>query len=234
VRFVLGQGRALPDLESQIMLLDPGGTWEGTIRFPEDHPDTARRGQSCAVRVTLHEVKLQAVPDLSDDFAKEQGPFENVAALRAAVTTDLEAEAKREADARLRGELIDQIAAANNVAVPPSLLHRALHAYAHAYGVPEEKHHDFEKEFRPLAESQVRRDLIIEAVADQQQLHATAEALDARIAEIAARRGESPASVKANLEQHNRLRELERSITDDNVFAHLLGKSTVDDAPAAR
>ncbi|HEY2805174.1 MAG TPA: trigger factor [Gemmatimonadales bacterium] len=234
VRFVLGQGRALPDLEAQIMQLDPGGTWEGNIRFPEDHPDEARRGQSRAVRVTLHEVKRQAVPDLTDDFAREQGPFETLAALRDAVKADLEAEASREADARLRSELVDQIAAANNVSVPPSLLHRALHAYAHAYGVPEEKHHDFEKEFRPMAEAQVRRDLIIEAVADMAKLHVTSETLDARINEIAARRGESPAAVKASLEQNNRLRELERAITDENVFAHLLGKSAVDDAPAAR
>jgi trigger factor len=234
VRFVLGQGRALPDLEAQMMLLDPGGQWEGSIRFPEDHPDEARRGQARKVRVTLHEVKRQAVPELTDDFAKEMGQFENVAALRDAVREDLETEAKREADAGLRNELVDQIAAANNVSVPPSLLHRALHAYANAYGVPEEKHHDFEAEFRPVAEAQVRRDLIIEAIADQFKLHATPETLDARIAEIAGRRGEHPGAVKEQLEKNNRLRELERSITDDNVFAHLLGKSAVDDAPAAR
>ncbi len=234
VRFVLGQGRALPDLESQLMLLDPGGQWEGSIRFPDDHPDEARRGQARKVRVTLHEVKRQAVPELNDDFAKEMGQFDTVAALRAAVREDLETAARREADGTLRGELIDQIAAANNVSVPPSLLHRALHAYASAYGIPEEKHHDFEAEFRPVAEAQVRRDLIIEAIADENKLHATTAAIDARIAEIAGRRGESPAAVKAALEQGNRLRELERSITDDNVFAHLLGKSTVDDAPAAR
>lgn len=234
VRFVLGQGRALADLEAQIMNLDPGQTWEGSIRFPEDHPDEARRGQSRSVKVTLHEVKRQAVPDLTDEFAREQGPFDSVAALRDAVKSDLDAEASREADARLRSELVDQIAASNNVSVPPSLLHRALHAYAHAYGVPEDKHHAFEAEFRPMAEQQVRRDLIIEAVADQLKLHATAETIEARIAEIAARRGESPAAVKANLEKNNRLRELERAITDENVFAHLLGKSAVDDAPAAR
>ena len=234
VRFVLGQGRALPDLEAQVMQLDAGGQWEGSIRFPEDHPDEARRGQARKVRVTLHEVKRQAVPELNDEFAKELGQFDNVAALRDAVREDLENEAKREADAALRGELIDQIAAANNVSVPPSLLHRALHAYASAYGVPEEKHHDFEHEFRPVAEAQVRRDLIVEAIADKHTLHATPALIDERIAEIAARRGESPASVRAALEKGNRLRELERSITDENVFAHLLGKSTVDDAPAAR
>ena len=234
VRFVLGQGKALPDLEAQIMVLDPGATWEGAIRFPDDHPDETRRGTSRRVRVTLNEVKRQAVPELTDDFARELGPFENAIALKAAVRQDLLAEAERESEARLRAELVDQIAAANNVAVPPSLLHRAIHAYAKAYGIPEERHHDFEHEFRQVAESQVRRDLIIETVADTEKLHATEAELDARIADVAARRGESPAAVKASLEKADRLRELERAITDEKVFAHLLGRNAVDDAPAAR
>jgi trigger factor len=234
VRFVLGQGRALPELESRMMEMDIGTAWEGAVRFPDDHPDEAKRGQARRLKVELIEVKRQALPELTDAFASEVGSFADVAALRAAVRADLEAEAAREADARVRSELIDQIAAANNVAVPPSLLHRAIHAYASAYGIPEEKHHDFEREFQPVAEAQVRRDLIIEAVADKAGLHATEAAVAARIAEIAQRRGESPAAVRASLEKANRLRELERAITDENVFAHLLGQSTVDDAPAAR
>ena len=234
VRFVLGQGRALPDLEAQLMQLDPGGTWEGAIRFPDDHPDKSRAGQSRRVRATLHEVKRQAVPELTDEFAREQGPFENAAALRAAVRGDLETEAGREADSRVRGELIDQLAAANNVAVPPSLLERALHAYAHAYGIPEEQHGKFAVEFRPVAEAQVRRDLIVEAVADGAKLHASEAEPTARLDEIARRRGESTESVRASLEKANRLRELERAITDEKVFAHLLGQNVVDDAPVAR
>jgi trigger factor len=234
VHFVLGQGRALPELEARVMELEAGGIWEGTVRFPDDHPEEAKRGQTRRLHVSLREVKRQEVPALTDEFAREVGDFADVAALRAAVRRDLEADAAREADARLRGELIDQIAAANNVAVPPSLLERALHAYAHAYGVPEDQHARFTGEFRPVAEAQVRRDLIIEAVADGARLHATAAQLDARVAEMAARRGESPAALRAALDKAGRLRELERALTDDNVFTHLLGQSTVEDAPLAR
>jgi len=234
VRFVLGQGRAVPELEARMMELDPGGTWEGSVRFPDDHPDEAKRGQSRRLHVELQEVKRQAIPELTDDFAKEVGSFTSVVELKAAVRSDLEAEAAREADARVRSELIDQIAAANNVAVPPSLLERALHAYAHAYGIPEDQHGRFAGEFRPVAEAQVRRDLIIEAVADRAGLHATEAAVNTRLAEIAGRRSETPAAVRQSLEKAGRLRELERAITDDNVYAHLLGQSTVDDVPAAR
>ena len=234
VRFVLGQGRALPELESHLMALDPGGAWEGSVRFPDDHPDAAKRGQSRRVRATLGEVKRQALPELSDEFAREVGEFDSVASLRAAVRTDLEAEAKREAEARLRGELIDQLAAANNVAVPPSLLDRALAAYIAAYGVPEDQRGRFAGEFRPVAEAGVRRDLIIETVAEKQGLAATADAVSARVAEVARRRGETPAAVRAALEKAGRLRELERSITEENVFTFLLGQSAVEDAPPTR
>ena len=234
VRFVLGQGRALPELESHLMELDPGGAWEGTVRFPDDHPDAAKRGQSRRVRATLGEVKRQDLPALTDEFAREVGEFDSVAALRAAVKTDLEAEAKREAEARLRGELIDQIAAANNVAVPPSLLDRALAAYVAAYGVPEDQRARFAGEFRPVAEAGVRRDLIIETVAERKGLAASGDAVASRVAEVARRRGETPAAVRAALEKAGRLHELERSITEENVFTFLLGQSAVEDAPVTR
>ena len=53
---VLGQGRAVPDLEERIMALLPGETVEAAIRFPDDHPDESRRGHTRNVRVKLLEV----------------------------------------------------------------------------------------------------------------------------------------------------------------------------------
>jgi trigger factor len=234
VRFVLGQGRGLPDLETQLMALDAGGRWEGTIRFPDDHPDAARRGQSRRVRATLHEVKRQALPDLTDGFAREVGAFETVEDLRKAVRHDLEESARRESDAEVRNQLLEQLAAANNVSVPPTLRDRAVLAYAKAYGIPEAQLSQFVGEMAPAVEAGVRRDLILDAVAEREKLACTEKELDARVAELAARRNETPAAVYAALEKAGRLRELERSITEEKVFAHLLAQSTVEDAPAAR
>ena len=233
MRFVLGQGRALALLEDQVMALDAGGTWEGSIRFPEDHPDEARRGQTRRVKVTLHEVKRQALPELTDDFAREAGNYETVADLRAAVRADLEEAGRRESDAELRAALIEQLAAANNVAVPPSLRDRAVLAYAKAYGVPEDQLQRFVGEMAPVIEAGVRRDLILDAVAEREKLACTAAELDARVAEMALRRNEAPGVVYAALEKAGRLREMERSVTEEKVFAHLLALSAIEDAHAA-
>jgi trigger factor len=233
VRFVLGQGRALALLEDQMMAMDAGGTWEGPIRFPDDHPEEARRGQTRRVKVTLHEVKRQALPELTDDFAREAGNFETVATLRVAVRADLEEAGRRESDAELRSQLIEQLAAANNVSVPPSLRDRAVLAYAKAYGVPEDQLQRFVGEMAPVIEAGVRRDLILDAVAGREKLACTEAELDGRVAEMAQRRGESPGTVYAALEKAGRLRELERSITEEKVFAHLLALSAIEDAHVA-
>ena len=226
----LGESRAIPDLEERIMSLLPGETAEADVRFPDDHPDPARRGQTRRVRVALHEVKRQELPELDDAFAREVGDFDGLPALRAAIRADLEREAGRESDAQVRNDLIRQIAEANAVPAPESLVHRLMHGYAEAYQSPQEQLGVFEQQFHPIAESQVRRDLILDAVVEANGLRATESDLDARIGEMAAARGVDAGQIYASLQKANRLQELERALTEEKVFAFLLQQSTVEEA----
>lgn len=227
---VLGDGQAIPALEEKIMTLLPGETVDTEVRFPDDHAEESRRGKTRAVRLTVHEVKRQELPPLDDSFAKEAGDFETFDALKAAVRADLEAQAVREADAGLREQLVQQLIQANNVTAPPSLVDRMLHSLLHAYGVPHEKAEQFNAEFRPIAEAQVKRELLLGAVAEREKLHATEAELDGRISRIAEQRKATPAQIYASLEQAKRLPELTRSITEEKVFGHLLPQSTVTEA----
>jgi len=227
-QLVLGEGRAIPEVEEKIMGLLPNETVDAIVRFPDDFPEEAKRGQTRDVRITLHEVKRQQLAELDDAFAREVGDFESLAALRQAVTEDLRKDTEREADAKVRAELVEQIVSANAVTAPRPLVERALYVYAQAYGVPEERWPQFSQEFRPVAEAQVRRDLVLDHVMEAQQLRATEAELDQRIQELAERRGTPPAQLYASLEKAKRLRDVERSITEEKVFAYLLSQSTVE------
>jgi trigger factor len=227
---VLGQNQAIPELEERIMALRPGESADSEVRFPDDHPDESRRGQSRRVRVTLHEVKRQELPTLDDAFAREVGDFEDLAALRSAVRQDLEREAVREADAQVRQALLLQVIEANQVPAPESLVHRLMHGYAEMYRIPPDQLGPFEQQFHPVAETQVRRDLALDALVEAQGLRATEAELDARIAQLAEARGVPVAELYGNLQKANRLGELERSITEEKAFAYLLSQSTVDEA----
>ncbi len=227
---VLGENRALPQLEERIMELVPGQTVDTDVRFPDDHADEARRGQSRHVRITLHEVKRQELPALDDALAREVGDFETVDALRAAVKEDLEREAVRDADARVRDQLIQQVAQANGVTAPESLVHKLMHGYANAYQIPEEQLGQFEQQFHPVAEQQVKRDLILDALVEGHGLRASESEIDARVAQMAEARGVSTGQLYAQLEKAKRLPELERGLTEEKVFDFLLKQSTVDEA----
>jgi trigger factor len=229
-QFVLGEGRAIPEVEERIMTLTPGESVDATVRFPDDFAEEAKRGQTRDIQVMLREVKRQELAALDDAFAREMGDFESLDALRTAVATDLGKEAEREADAKVRSELVEQIVQANNVVAPRPLVERVLGMYAQAYEVPEERWPQFAEEFRPIAEAQVRRDLVLDYVVESQTLRATEAELDQKIQELAERRGMPAAQLYASLEKAKRLRDVARSITEEKVFAYLLSQSTVEPA----
>jgi trigger factor len=224
---VLGGGQAIPGIEELVMELAPGETKERVVKWPDDFPDEAQRGQSKNVRVTLEEVKRKSAPPLDDAFAREVGDFDSLEALRAAVRKDLQEHATRDADAAVRSSLLDQIAAANPFDVPPSWVNRMIDAYMQAYQIPDEQRQQFAGEFTAVAEKQVRRDMLIEALADQQKLAASEKDVDDRVAQVAEQRGADPGQVYASLQKAGRLQEIERSITEEKVFEWLTSRNEV-------
>ena len=226
-RLVLGGGQAIAGIEELIMETAPGGTTERQVRWPDDFPDESQRGATKLVRVALTDVKRKAMPALDDAFAREVGDFDTVQILRDAVRADMSEHAKREADAEVRGQLIDRIVEANPFDVPKAWVLQLVDGYMKMYGVPEHEKQRFADEFMPMAERQVRRDLIIDTIAERETLTASASDVDARIETLAQARSVDPGQVYAQLQKAGRLQEIERELTEDRVFGWLLEKNPV-------
>lgn len=224
---VLGSGQAIAGVEELIMELSAGQTAEKAVRWPDDFPDEAQRGKTKPVRVHVLDVKRKTLPALDDAFARSVGDFESLDALTKTVRKDLEDHANRDADAGVRQQLVDQISAANPFDVPPSWVAQLIDGYAQAYQIPEGDRDKFRGEFRPVAERQVRRDLIIDTIAETEGLKATEADIDERVADVAAKRGADPGQVYASLQKAGRLREIEQSITEDKVFNWLLARNEI-------
>jgi len=224
---VLGSGQAIPGVEELIMELTAGQTVERSVRWPDDFPDESQRGKNKPVRIELLDVKRKSLPPLDDAFAREVGDFESLDVLTNTVRKDLEDHASREADAGVRQQLVDNIAAANPFDVPPSWVSRLIDGYLQAYQVPDEERDRFRGEFRPIAERQVRRDLIVDTIAQTEGLKATEADIDDRVAEVASKRGADPGQVYASLQKAGRLVEIEQSITEDKVFDWLIKRNEI-------
>lgn len=226
-RLVLGGGQAIAAIEELIMEAGPGQTIERTVRWPDDFPDESQRGVSKMARVMVKDVKRKSLPALDDAFAREIGDFDTLDALKAAVRVDMGEHARREAEAEVRGQLIEKIVEANPFDVPNSWVNQLIEGYMNMYQVPDAEKQRFAGEFRPMAERQVRRDLIIDTLAERESLTASASAVDARIEEMAKARNADPGAVYAQLQKAGRLQEIERELTEERVFAWLLEKNPV-------
>ncbi len=229
---VLGGGQAIPGVEELVMELTPGETKERSVKWPDDFPDETQRGVSKNVRVMLQDVKRKSAPALDDDFAREVGDFDSLDALRAAVRTDLEDHATRDADALVRQTLLDNVAEANPFDVPPSWVTRMIDAYMQAYQIPDDQRETFGAEFAAVAEKQVRRDMLIDAISEQEKLTATEKDVDERVAKVAEQRKTDPGQVYASLQKAGRLPEIERSITEEKVFEWLTARNDVTNGTA--
>jgi trigger factor len=227
-RIVLGSGQAIPGIEELIMETLPGSTVERTVKWPDDFPDETQRGETKTVRVTVNDVKRKVLPELDDEFAREVGDFDSLEGLTTTVREDLARHAEREADAEVRQKLIDEIIGANPFDVPPSWVNQLVQAYGDAYKIPQEERDKFRTEFRPVAERQVRRDLVIDTIADREKLTATEADIDDRVTELAQQRGADPGQIYATLQKGGQLKELERSITENKVFAWLAEHNTIE------
>lgn len=229
-RLVMGAGQAIAGIEELVLSMSIGETKEQPVKWPEDFPDEAQRGKTKPVRATLNEIKKKSVPALDDAFAAEMGDFASLDALKETIRTDLGENLVREADAAARTQLLDEIVTANPFDLPPSWVKQMVQAYAEAYRIPQEEILKFGDEIKGMAERQVRRDLIIDTLAEKESLVATEADVDAKVAELAGKRGEDAGKMYASLQKAGRLRELERGITEDRVFAWLLERNTIEQA----
>ncbi len=226
-RIVIGGGQAIPGIEELIMEGTAGQTVERAVRWPDDFPDESQRGATKNVRVVVKDVKRKSLPVLDDAFAREIGDFDTVDALRAAVRTDMGEHAKRDADADVRGQIIEKLVEANPFDVPRAWVNQLIEGYMQMYGVPDAEKQRFAQEFEPMAQRQVRRDLIIDAIAEKESLTASEADVDGRIEEMAKARNVDPGQVYSQLQKAGRLQEIERELTEERVFAWLFERNPV-------
>ena len=232
--FILGQGDAIPDIEGAIRGLEVGGQGEFTVTFPDDFPAEERRGQQERVEITLLGRKVLELPPVDDDLAKQVGDFESLDALKERIRADLAKEAAEQAESVVRGRLLDFVVEANPFEVPRSMVERYVDSVIgeQKEQMSAERLEQAKASIRPEAERAVKRLLVIERLAETQDLTATEDEVDARIEEIAQKNDTDAAKVYASLQKAGRIQALEREIMEGKVFDFLKGQSEIIDAPA--
>lgn len=242
----LGSGQFIPGFEEGVEGMKLEQEKDIEVIFPEQYHEKSLAGQPVVFTVTLKELKKKELPELNDDMAKDMDEgFETLAELKAKLRKDLEREAENIAKDRLFNEMIGKIIDANAFEVPTALIReqagrlaQQMVAQYYQMGInPEQVGLSIDtlvSQQMPMAESQVKGAIVINAVADANELKATDEDVDKLIAEYAEMSGKTVEDFKAELQQHRQLEGFKNLAFTDKVYALLCSKNTVKDEKVTR
>lgn len=228
-QIVIGQGQAVPAIETVLRQLPAGETGEYDVELPVNADDPDAGSKLHRMRMHVLELKEPHAPALDDEFAQSLGSFGSLAELQEQVRADLVRESERGAEQKLRGQLLHEIIQANPFDVPYSMVQKYVEAMLPAReGADPEKLAAIRQQAWPTAEQALQRMLVIERVAELEGLQATPAEVQSRVSGIAERLGRPVAEVAAGLRKNGRLDELEREITEEKVFDYLKSLSTIE------
>lgn len=227
-RFRLGEGQAIPDVESAIRSLRPGEAGTFDVAFPQNFADAERAGSRKPLHIELISVAVHRRPEVNDAFASATGGFESVEAMRAAIRQDLARHHEQEADAFVRNQILDSIIEANPFVVPRAMVDDLVGRMLEVpEGADPQEVEKVRESLRSHAEREIRRNLVVDHLIEREGLAATAEEVEARIAELAEREGKDAAEVRRRLRKERRLPTLERQVAVEKLFDYLKSQSTV-------
>lgn len=193
----VGEGLIVKDLDDGLIGMSVNAEKEIEVAFPEDYYKEEMAGQQLVFKVKLNEIREEVVPDLDDAFAKSiSDKFETLEILKEKIRENLLEGYRKRTEQELNEQIFQQLLEKCEFEVPDTLVNSELaHIISDAERSFAQSNKSFEdvgltkegleEQYRPTAESQVRRHLILNKLIDQEKLELSDEELDKGFKEMA-------------------------------------------------
>ena len=213
---VIGSNTFIPGFEDQLVGKKAGEEVEVNVTFPETYHAENLAGKPVVFNVKVNDVKVKEVPALDDEFAKDTTEFETLAELRADVKAKLEEQAKNAADAEMRNALVEKVSANTEVEVPEAMVQHQidnmlmeLNYQLQYQGLNLEQLlqmtgrglDELREERRADAERLVKSSLVLEAIAEKENVEANDADVDDELEKMAAMYNMEVEKIKSSLRE---------------------------------
>lgn len=177
---LIGSGTMIPGFEEGIVGMKKGETKDVTVTFPESYRNTELAGQEAVFQITVQSFKRP--PELTDEWVASNTDYQTTDAYRESVRTQLEEEAKEQAQNSLKSTAWNTVYTNSEVMEYPETdvedavktFKKQAEAYAkqgnmelqdfvESQGISMD---DFEAQCQQYAQAKVKQDLIIQGIMD--------------------------------------------------------------------
>lgn len=237
----LGAKHYMEEFENALIGMKKGENKDFAVSFPAEFSEPKLAGKNAQFNVTVHEFKKRELPNLDDEFAK-RFKMETALELRKKMTESLKEDRERTAREGLKENLLRSLVEAHGFEVPTGLissqveyLMRENMQYLKQNGFTEKMIRDYlgknQDEINRRAEEQVRASLILDKVAQENDVKVEDADLDSEFSKIASRVNIPAEQVRGLYEKdNNALRQLRFRIKEDRAIDLLLSQVKVFDA----
>jgi len=234
----IGGANTIPEFSENLRDAKAGDERKFDVTYPADFHDQRLAGKVFSYSVKVNAIKKKTLPDLNDDFAKELNQeFESLNALRQRIHESMEAQQRHQAEHDAKEKLIDKLLEKQEFTVPRALverqidlrLERGLRALA-AQGMRTEdmRRMDFKRlraGQRESAVKEVKSTLLLEKIAQAENIQISNEELDQEIASLAQQMNQTPEQVRQKLAEEGALERIRGRMRSEKALNFLYSRS---------
>jgi trigger factor len=215
----LGSGRLIEGFEEQLTGAEAGAERTVQVTFPDDYGAEQLAGQDAVFKVAVKEVREKVLPELDDDFAAEASEFDSVEELRNDIETRLGEAVGQRIEQDFRVAAIDAAVEGASIDLPDELalaraserldrLERQLAQRgmdpAGYFQMQGKTRDEVLEESKPDAEMELKREAVMAAIADAEQIEVGEEEMVEALAHTAEHERTTPEKLLERLRESGR------------------------------
>ncbi len=242
---VLGAGQFIPGFEEQLTGAKTGDEKTITVTFPEDYPAENLKGKDAQFDIVVKQVKVEDETKLDDAFAESLG-LDSLDKLKELLRGQLEQETNGLTRTQMKRQLLDQLAAGHDFAVPEKMVEaefeqiwQQLQAEAAKDDDPEAAQKEIEAEkddYRNIAERRVRLGLLLSEIGQANGVEVSQQEMQMLVQQAAQQYREEDRERFVQYIQNEPMAaaQLRAPLYEDKVVDHLFEKAEITEREVTR
>lgn len=252
----LGSNSFIPGFEDQVVGHNIGEEFSITVKFPDEYHSEELKGADTTFNIKIHNIKAEILPELDDEFVKDVSEFDTLDELKADIKKNQQEAAANDAKNTFINETLRVVAENTEVEIPDAMVNNEIENMAQEQAAKMSQQgfelnmylqyigqtmDQYKESLRPMAEIRVKNNLVIEAVANEIKMEATAEEYDAEVesmakaynmdkADIAKALGEDNPYIKENIVR----RKTVEFLTDKAIKTEPKADAEAEEKPAKK
>ncbi|MFP4164914.1 MAG: trigger factor [Chitinispirillaceae bacterium] len=227
----IGADTKLKDFDKGLTGVSAGDVVDITVKFPNDYQDQSVAGKSGEFTVAVTAVQEKELPEVNEDFLKKVGNFENEEALREEIRKSLEQQEQEKAKNDAYNEAVETLIKENPFEVPPAKIEafiNYMHEESMRYrrpGEPEVSREQAGEMYRETAIRSLKRQRIIDYVADKEKIKATQAEMDEEIKRLAGMYNQDFENLKQVFRKNGTTNRIRSEIRERKTLDFLVGET---------